>query len=73
MSDMTTTEAAAVLNRSSRQIINLIHKGELQGRRFGPDTRGGRWMVDQRSVERLKAKWEREPPKPGRQAKKEAA
>jgi hypothetical protein len=63
---LTTLEAAALLQRTPRQILNLIERGLLSGSRLGPSTRGGRWMVTGESVEELKERWAVEPPKPGR-------
>jgi hypothetical protein len=63
---LTTLEAAALLQRTPRQVLNLIGAGLLEGSRLGPPTRGGRWMVTGESVERLQKRWTVEPPKPGR-------
>ncbi len=65
---ITTTEAAAQLSRSLSMINQLIKRGELIGRRIGPDTRGGRWLVSAASVAALVARWADDPPRRGRPA-----
>lgn len=59
---LTTQQAATILGVHPRRIIQLIKAGELDGERFGPDTRGGRWMVSRESVERLKEERDKHPP-----------
>ena len=63
---ITTTEAAAQLSRSLSMINQLIKRGELIGRRIGPDTRGGRWLVSAASVAALVSRWADAPPRRGR-------
>ena len=64
--EITPEEAAARLGRKPRRVRQLLDNGELEGRRIGPDSRGGRWLVSVASVERLLAQWAADPPKPGR-------
>jgi len=68
MDDMTPAEAAELLDRSANYILLLLKRGDLIGRRLGPATRGGRWLIDARSVHALKAQWDAQPPQRGRPA-----
>ncbi len=63
---LTPAEAAAILARSPRTVLKLLARGTLHGRRLGPPSRGGRWLVDAASVWALKAAWDAQPPTPGR-------
>ncbi|NNJ13705.1 helix-turn-helix domain-containing protein [Chloroflexales bacterium ZM16-3] len=65
---ITTTDAAAQLGRSMSTINQLIKRGDLVGRRIGPDTRGGQWLVSAASVAALAARWAANPPRRGRPA-----
>lgn len=49
MSNLTTAEAAAVLNVSRRRVAELIRLGTLTATKFGRD-----WQVDSASVEAYK-------------------
>lgn len=65
---ITTAEAAAQLGRSAAYVLNLLKRGDLAGRRIGPDTRGGQWLVSAASVAALAAQWAASPPRRGRPA-----
>lgn len=65
---ITTTEAAVHLGRSMSTINQLIKRGDLVGRRIGPNTRGGQWLVSAASVAMLAARWAASPPRRGRPA-----
>lgn len=69
MDDLITTDVAAErLGRSVERVRVLIKQGDLIGRRIGPATRGGQWLVSAASVAALRAQWARNPPKAGRPA-----
>lgn len=65
---ITTTEAAAQLGRSMSMVNQLIKRGDLVGRRIGPDTRGGQWLISAASVAALIERWATDPPRRGRPA-----
>lgn len=66
MDELTPKEAARILGRSPAYVIRLAERGELAGRRIGPESRGGRWLIDRASVAALQVRWETHPPQPGR-------
>ena len=66
--DMTPADAGAILDRHPSYILLLVKRGDLAARRLGPDTRGGRWLIDAASVAALKAQWDANPPQRGRPA-----
>lgn len=68
VTEITPAEAAEQLGRSHNYVLKLLDSGELAGRRIGPASRGGRWLVDAADVARLKAEWEHNPPRRGRPA-----
>lgn len=65
---ITTDEAAERLKRSPAYVLRLLKQGDLVGRRIGPDTRGGRWLVSAASVAALCERWAADPPRRGRPA-----
>jgi len=65
---ITTTEAAERLDRSAVYVLRLLNRGDLAGRRIGPDTRGGQWLVRAASAAALRARWAASPPRRGRPA-----
>ncbi len=65
---LTTDEAAVRLERSRNMVLKLLAAGELRGRRLGPATRGGQWLVEAASVTELLARWAVDPPHVGRPA-----
>jgi len=68
MDEVTPAEAGAILERHPSYIPRLVARGDLIGRRLGPDTRGGRWLIDAASVYALKQRWDAMPPQRGRPA-----
>jgi hypothetical protein len=65
---ITTDVAAARLDRSAAYVLRLLKQGDLVGRRIGPDTRGGQWLISAASVAALQARWAADPPRRGRPA-----
>jgi len=53
-------EAARILGVSDRQIRNYLDSGKLKGKKVNSLFRTSPWLIDRKSVERLKESIERE-------------